>query len=94
MRADNPQISFADFEFLATGIELDPAPAKIADFIDEHSQLVEAIRQDLERGLKKSAPGRSGMPPAGASLYGSEARRNWDQSETCGMQENAKHKYT
>ena len=61
MRTDNPQISFADFEFLQQGIELDPVLARIADFIDEHSELVEAIRQDLERGLKKPATGRPGI---------------------------------
>jgi IS5 family transposase len=63
MRSDRPQISFADLEFISQGIELDPVLARIADFIDEHSEVVEAVRRDLERGLKKPATGRNGLNP-------------------------------
>lgn len=61
MRIDRTQISFADLEFIKQGVELDPVLARIADFIEEHSELVEAVRRDLDRGLKNPATGRSGL---------------------------------
>lgn len=61
MRVANPQISFADLEFMSQGVELDPVLARIADFMEEHSELIDAVRLDLERGLKKPATGRSGL---------------------------------
>jgi hypothetical protein len=63
MRIPQPQISFADLELAKLGVELDPRLAGIADFIDAHDELVEALRRDLERGLKKPATGRSGLTP-------------------------------
>lgn len=42
---------------------MDPVLAKIADFIDKHDELVEAVRHDLNRGLKKPTTGRSGLTP-------------------------------
>jgi IS5 family transposase len=43
------------------GVELDPVLARIADFIEEHSELVDAVRRDLDRGLKNPSTGRSGL---------------------------------
>lgn len=82
MRADNPQISFADFEFLRQGVELDPVLAGIADFIDEHSALVEAVQQDMERGLKKPTTGRNGITASQVlrSLVLMRVK-NWDYRE-------------
>ena len=51
MRADSPQISFADVEFLRQGVRLDPLLEKISGFIDKHPELGEAVRGDLERGI-------------------------------------------
>ena len=63
MRIMDTQISFADAELLRQGIEWDPLLQKISDFIDEHEELVELVRQDLERGLKKPKTGRKGLTP-------------------------------
>jgi len=44
-------------------VGLHPVLAAIADFIDEHDELVEAVRGDLNRGLKKPTTGRRGLTP-------------------------------
>jgi IS5 family transposase len=63
MRADIPQISFADVEFLRQGVHLDPLLEKISGFIDKHPELAEAVRCDLERGLENPKTGRRGLTP-------------------------------
>jgi IS5 family transposase len=63
MRVDNPQVTFADLEFLQQGIRLDPLLEKISGFLDDHDELVELVRCDLERGLKKPETGRAGLTP-------------------------------
>jgi hypothetical protein len=35
------------------GIKLEPVLQGISDFLDDRAEIVEAVRQDLERGLKK-----------------------------------------
>jgi len=62
-RAAKPQISFADWELLQQGISLEPLLQSISDFLDEHEEIVEAVRRDLERGLKNPETGRSGLTP-------------------------------
>ena len=62
-RAAKPQISFADWELLQQGISLDPLLQSISDFLDEHEEMVEAVRRDLQRGLKSPGTGRSGLTP-------------------------------
>src|SRR5207247_7790484 len=63
MRDENSQITFADLEFLQQGIRLDPLLEKISDFLDNHDELVELVRCDLERGLKEPETGRPGLTP-------------------------------
>ncbi|MFY9529630.1 MAG: ISNCY family transposase [Candidatus Acidiferrales bacterium] len=63
-RAPEPQISFADLEFLQQDIRLSPVLQSISDFLDLHSELIEKVGGDLERGLKKPASGRHGLTPA------------------------------
>jgi len=63
MRAENSQITFADLEFLQQGVQLDPLLEKIADFLDDHSDLTEMVRSDLERDLKDPETGRPGLTP-------------------------------
>jgi transposase, IS5 family len=58
------QISFADWEFLQQKISLEPRLRAISDFVDENASLVEKVRQDLERGLRRPATGRNGLSPA------------------------------
>jgi IS5 family transposase len=62
-RATKPQISFADGELLQQGIVLEPLLQSISDFLDDHEEMIEAVRGDLERGLKNPATGRDGLTP-------------------------------
>ena len=62
-RAAKPQISFADWELLQQGISLEPLLQSICDFLDDHEEMIEAVRRDLERGLKNPGTGRSGLTP-------------------------------
>jgi IS5 family transposase len=62
-RAAKPQISFADWELLQQGLSLEPLLQNISDFLDDHEEMIEAVRHDLERGLKNPATGRSGLTP-------------------------------
>jgi IS5 family transposase len=63
MRDADPQITFADLEFLQQGIRLEPLLQKISDFLDDHDDLMELVRLDLERGLKRPETGRQGLNP-------------------------------
>ena len=58
-----PQLSFADLQLQNLGIHLDPSLQRIADFLKQHADLVELVRKDLERGLKRPAAGRHGITP-------------------------------
>ena len=81
-RIADPQINFADIEFLIQGIDLDPILKRISDFLDDQPQIVERVRQDLERGLKKPATGRTAMTPTQVlrSLILMRVK-NWDYRE-------------
>ena len=82
MRDADPQITFADLEFLQQGIRLEPLLQKISDFRDDHDDLVELVRLDLERGLKKPETGGQGLTPdqvlRSLILMGF---KNWDYRE-------------
>ena len=58
-----PQISFADWELLQQGVLLEPLLQTICDFIDDHEEMIEAVRRDLERALKNPRTGRNGLTP-------------------------------
>ena len=60
-RTVDAQLSFADLEFLHQSVQLDPVLQAISNLIDSHGELIEAVRQALERGLKNPATGRSGL---------------------------------
>lgn len=81
-RAIDPQISFADLEFSRQGVRLDPILQRISDFIGDHAELVERVRQDLERGLKNPRTGRSGLtPPQVLRSFVLRRVKNWDYRE-------------
>src|ERR1700693_2441932 len=42
---------------------LEPLLQSISDFLDDHEEMIEAVRRDLERGLKNPGTGRSGLTP-------------------------------
>ncbi len=81
-RATDPQITFADLEFLHQHIQLEPTLQAIAAFVDTHAGLVDRVRGDLERGLKKPATGRPGVtaPQVLRSLILMRVK-NWDYRE-------------
>src|SRR5438094_2678894 len=81
-RVHDPQVSFADLEFLRQGIDLDPVLEKISSFLDTQPKIVEMVRQDLERGLYKPKTGRKGLT-AEQTLRSFILRRvkNWDYRE-------------
>jgi IS5 family transposase len=59
-----PQLSFADLQLQSQGVHLDPTLQRVADFLEEHTTLIELVRKDLELGLKKPKAGRHGITPA------------------------------
>ncbi len=81
-RIADPQINFADIEFLTQGIDLDPILKRMSDFLDDQPQIIERVRQDLERGLKKPATGRTAMTATQVlrSLVVMRVK-NWDYRE-------------
>src|SRR6201993_4489037 len=64
-RATARQFSFADWELMQgeRGVRLEPLLAAISDFLDDQGDMIECIRRDLVRGLKKPGSGRSGLTP-------------------------------
>jgi IS5 family transposase len=81
-RTAKPQISFADWELLQQGVLLEPVLQSISDFLDDHEEMIEAVRRDLERGLKNPGTGRNGLAPKQV-LRSLILRRikNWDYRE-------------
>lgn len=81
-RARDPQVSFADLEFLQQGVRLEPVLQAICDFIDQHGELVKRVRRDLRRGLKNATTGRSGLTAEQVlrSLI-LQRVKNWDYRE-------------
>jgi transposase, IS5 family len=84
-RATARQISFADWELLQhgeRGVRLEPQLAAISDFLDDQAELIECIRRDLARGLKKPGSGRSGLTPSQILRSLVLMRlKNWDYRE-------------
>ena len=91
-RTLDPQFSFADLELRRLGVHLDPVLQGIDAFLDQHSALVEQVRLDLERGLKKPSTGRNGITPSQALRSLTLMRvKNWDYRE---LQERINDGYT
>jgi transposase, IS5 family len=60
-RAAARQISFADVELMRQGLRLEPLLEAISGFVDHQHEMIERVRRDLVRGLKKPARGRRGL---------------------------------
>jgi IS5 family transposase len=60
-RTADPQVSFADLEFLAQGIDLDPIFKRISEFLADHPNIVKLVGKDLKGDLKKPDRGRCGI---------------------------------
>jgi len=81
-RAAHPQLTFADLESLRQGIDMDENLKKISEFLDTQPEVVERVRQDLQRGLKNPHTGRKGLTPE-QTLRSYVLRRvkDWDYRE-------------
>jgi transposase, IS5 family len=55
------QVSFAEAEWQAQGVRLEPILQCLSDFLDRHSELLELVASDLRRGLKQPESGREGL---------------------------------
>jgi transposase, IS5 family len=60
-RATARQISFADIELMRQGVRLEPLLEAISKFLDGQHGMIERVRRDLVRGLKKPRKGRRGL---------------------------------
>ena len=81
-RTINLQLSFADLEMSRLGVHLDPVLQRVDAFLKQHSELVEHVRLDLERGLKKPTTGRIGIAPSQVLRSLALMRiKNWDYRE-------------
>src|SRR2546428_6118972 len=82
MRPTDPQISFADLEFMKQGVQLEPTLKAIAEFLDNHRAIVQRVQRDLTRGLKRPATGRIGLtaPQVLRSMILMRVK-NWDYRE-------------
>ena len=82
MRPTDRQVSFADLEFIQQGVQLEPTLKAIAHFLDQHGAIVQHVRRDLLRGLKKPRTGRTGLTPQQVLRAMILMRvKNWDYRE-------------
>ena len=61
MRPRVRPLSFADFELQSQGVALEATLQALADFLDEHEELVTLVHADLVRGLTRPRTGRDGL---------------------------------
>ncbi|MGH8534303.1 MAG: ISNCY family transposase [Gammaproteobacteria bacterium] len=64
MRPRIRPLTFADFELQSQGLALEATLQTLADFLDEHAELVTLVHDDLVRGLKRPRTGRDGLSGA------------------------------
>ena len=76
------QMSFADLELLRQGVRLEPLLQAICNFLDKQPALVDRVRRDLVRGLKRPHHGRRGLTAAQVLRALVLMRvKNWDYRE-------------
>ncbi len=59
MRADNPQISFADLEFVNQGMEMDPVLKQISAYVAQHPEWIEAVDHQLPAWSEEISDGKT-----------------------------------
>jgi transposase, IS5 family len=81
-RAAARQFSFADVELIRQDVRLEPLLESISTFLDTQHEIIERVRRDLARGLKKPGQGRPGLT-ASQVLRALVLMRvkNWDYRE-------------
>jgi transposase, IS5 family len=62
-RAAARQVSFADWELMRQGTRLEPLLQAVSDFLGDQQEMIERVRRDLVRGLKRPGSGRRGLTP-------------------------------
>lgn len=83
-RAIDPQVSFADWELMQQGMALDPLLRAISDLLEGQHDLIEQVRVDLERGLRRPELGRDGLtPPQVLRSLVLMRIKNWQYCELC-----------
>ena len=82
VRALTRQISFADVDLMRQGVRLEPLLEAIGTFLDSQQEMIERVRRDLVRGLKKPQKGRHGLRPSQVLRALVLMRvKNWDYRE-------------
>jgi transposase, IS5 family len=80
-RPTTQQMSFADLELLRQ-VRLEPLLQAICDLLDKQPALIERVRRDLVRGLKRPAKGRRGLTaPQVLRALVLMRLKNWDYRE-------------
>jgi transposase, IS5 family len=81
-RATVRQISFADVELMRQDVRLEPLLEAISKLLDSQHAMIERVRRDLMRGLKRPGQGRPGLtaPQVLRSLVLMRVK-NWDYRE-------------
>ncbi len=82
MRPRSRPLTFADFELQAQGVALEATLQALADFLDEHEELVTLVHQDLVRGLTRPQTGRGGLSAAQVlRAFVLQRVKHWDLRE-------------
>ena len=64
------------------GLCLEPVLQTISDFLDDQKDMIEQVRRDLTRGLKKAETGRNGLTPQQLFTWLRQARRRTEAAGT------------
>jgi hypothetical protein len=86
MRPRAVPISFADLELQGQRLDVDVVLQQIGQVLDQQSELIELVRQDLLRNLRKPHTGRAGLTAAQTlRAYVLKQVKGWDLRElwTC-----------
>src|SRR5262245_57041828 len=64
------------------GVRLEPLLQAISDFLDDQQDIIERVRRDLVRGLRKPRRGRRGLTPQQVlRSFVLKRVKNWDYRE-------------
>src|SRR5437879_8370463 len=75
------------------GLRLEPLLQAISDFLDDQKDMIEQVRCDLTRGLKKAETGRSGLTPQQILRSLVLMRiKNWDYRDRKSTRLNSSHR--
>jgi transposase, IS5 family len=82
VRATPRQISFADVELMRQGVRLEPLLEVISKFLGSQHEMIERVRRDLVRSLKKPRKSRRALTaPQVLRPLILMCVRNWDHRE-------------